>query len=78
MEDEVTRFMTEKVEKREHVKELMVQVVAAELHLTYFANRYGKHSDEYMKSLRDFGTAWYLLKKNRDSKEFFKEVKAAS
>ncbi len=59
------------------IGELTAQVMAAELHLTYFAANYGKDSPQYRDSLRDFGTAWHLLKKNRDSREFVKEVKAS-
>lgn len=71
-------MMVEDIERTQRVNELMVQVMASELHLTYFAARYGKESPEYERSLREFATAWYLLKKNRDSREFLPEVKAAS
>lgn len=60
--------------KRTYVSELTNQVLAAELNLTFFATRHGKESPIYRNSLQDFATAWYLLKKNRDSSEFLKEV----
>jgi hypothetical protein len=69
--------IVEDIETKQRVNELMVQVMAAELHLTFFASRYGKASNEYEKSLKEFATAWYLLKKNRDSREFVPEVKAS-
>ncbi len=60
-----------------HIDELTTQVMAAELHLTYFAARQGRDSKLYQDSLRDFGTAWYLLKKNRGNEAFLKEVRAS-
>lgn len=56
------------------VHELTAQVMAAELQLTYFAARHGKDSVEYQQALKDFATAWYLLKKNRNQEDFLHEV----
>lgn len=64
-------------ESKQRLNELMVQVMASELHLTFFATRYGKDSDEYQRSLKEFATAWYLLKKNRNHDEFLKDVVAS-
>lgn len=58
------------------VKELTAHVMAAELNLTFFASRHGKESFEYQQALKDFATAWYLLRRNRDSDDFLKEVTA--
>jgi hypothetical protein len=59
------------------IRELTAEAIAAELNLTFFASRYGKESPTYRDSLRDFATAWYLLKKNRHHSEFHKDVKAS-
>jgi hypothetical protein len=60
--------------QEERIKELQIQVTAAEMHLTHFASRQGKDSPMYKESLRDFATAWYLLKKNRNPEDFMKEI----
>lgn len=56
------------------VCELTVQVMAAELNLTLFANRYGKDSDAYQDSLRDFAIMWRRLRNTRRQKEFHKDI----
>ncbi len=60
------------------IDELTTEVMAAELHLTYFATRHGKDSIEYQNSLRSFATAWHLLKQSRLNEEFCKEVVLAA
>ncbi len=67
----------EKNLKDQLIHELTAQTVAAEMNLTHFASRYGKDSPAYQDSLKDFATAWYLLKKNRDANEFHPDVKAS-
>jgi hypothetical protein len=69
--------LPEKVSQHHQIEDLRAQVMAAELNLTYFAARHGKESPLYQESLKDFATAWYLLKKNRNSSEFLREVTAS-
>lgn len=66
-------------DKRKYrIQELAMETIAAELNLTFFAARHGKDSPVYRNSLRDFATAWYLLKSNRDQQEFHQDNHVAS
>lgn len=56
------------------VEMLTTQVMAAELNLTIAERNFGKGSERYQDALKDFATVWYLLKKQRNSEEFLKEV----
>ena len=58
------------------VPDLAAQVMAAEIQLTHFASRHGKDSAVYREALKDFATAWYMLKKNRSGSEFLQEVES--
>lgn len=59
------------------VRDLVTETIAAEINLTHFASRHGKESPVYKDCLRDFATAWYLLKKHRRNEEFHREVSAS-
>ncbi len=65
-------------ENKKQVSNLAVQLMAAEIHLTYFAARQGKHSEDYQKALNEFVEAWKRLRSERDTKEFHKDVALAS
>lgn len=56
------------------IENLRTQLMASELHLTFFASRQGKESPMYRDTLKDFATMWHSLKASRDPGDFLTDV----
>jgi len=64
----------DKTFQMQKVENLRTQLMASELHLTFFASHQGKDSTPYQSSLQDFANMWHMLKASRDPNDFIADV----
>lgn len=66
----------DKTFQMQKLENIRTQLMASELHLTFFASHQGKESHQYQDSLKDFASMWQMLKASRDPGDFLTDVLA--